>query len=78
MAIDILTSQSDKLLKLSIKLGLLMAVISFVIIIYLIIHSFCQNVQPDWTSIIASQFLVGGVIITVVGIVGLYVGNIFM
>ena len=78
MAIDILTSQSDKLLKLSIKLGLFMAAISFATIIYLIIHSFCQNVQPGWTSIVASQFLVGGVIITVVGIVGLYVGNIFM
>lgn len=31
-----------------------------------------------WTSLIATNVLIGGIIIVVIGIVGIYVGNIFM
>ncbi|MFR6391987.1 MAG: hypothetical protein ACLUN0_03030 [Roseburia sp.] len=31
-----------------------------------------------WTSIVATNCLIGGIIIMVVGLVGIYVGNIFM
>lgn len=31
-----------------------------------------------WTSLIATNILIGGIIIMVIGIVGIYVGNIFM
>lgn len=78
MAFDILTSQSDKILKMTVKFGLFMAFMAFVVIIGLVIYSFCENVTTGWTSLIASQFLVGGIIIAVIGIVGIYVGNVFM
>ena len=37
-----------------------------------------RSVSIGWTSLIATNILVGGIIIMVVGVVGLYVGNIFM
>ena len=30
-----------------------------------------------WPSMVASVFLVGGIIVTVMGVVGIYVGNTF-
>lgn len=78
MAFDILTSQSDKILKMTVNFGVFMAVISFIVIIALIINYFFGSVSTGWTSIIATMCLIGGIIITVIGIVGIYVGNIFM
>ena len=77
LAIDVLTSQSDKLLKLSVKVGLLMAALSFVAIIALLINYCINNVSPGWTSLVLVMFFLGGIIISIVGLVGIYVGNIF-
>ncbi|MDY5775826.1 MAG: glycosyltransferase family 2 protein, partial [Lachnospiraceae bacterium] len=78
MAGEILTSQSDKLLRFTVSFGFLMTLASFIAIIVLIIRYFCGNVATGWTSIIATNCLIGGIIIMVVGLVGIYVGNIFM
>lgn len=78
MAGEILTSQSDKLLRFTVSFGFLMTLASFIAIIVLIIRYFCGNVATGWTSIIATNCLIGGIIIMVVGMVGIYVGNIFM
>lgn len=78
LALDILTSQSDKILKLTVKLGLLMAGLSFLVIIGLLINYFTNNVSPGWTSLISTLFLIGGMIITTIGLVGIYVGNVFI
>ena len=78
MAFDILTSQSEKVLMLTVKFGMFMALVSLVVIIGLIINFFVGAVSTGWTSIIATICLIGGIIITVIGIVGIYVGNIFI
>lgn len=78
MAIELLTSQSDKILKLFVGIGFLMTLASLIVIIGLVINYFVSRVSVGWTSIVASSFLIGGMIIMVVGIVGIYVGNIFM
>lgn len=78
MAGEILTSQSDKLLKFTVGLGFTMTLVSFLVIVGLIINYFCGNVATGWTSLIAMNCLIGGIIILVIGFVGLYVGNIFM
>ena len=53
MALELLTSQSDKVLRLFVKLGFLMTLVSVLVIIYLIIHYFVNHVSPGWTSIVA-------------------------
>lgn len=78
MAVDLLTSQSDKLLQLTVKAGLAISAISALAILILLIQFFTVHMQPGWTSIIAAVFLMGGLTIASVGIVGIYVGNIFM
>ena len=78
MALELITSQSDKALRLTMEIGFLIAVISFFVIIGLVIYHFVAEVSIGWTSIIASNFLIGGLIIMVIGMVGIYVGNIFM
>ena len=55
-----------------------MSIISFLAIIGLIIFKYTANVAIGWTSIIATIMLVGSLIVMVTGIVGIYVGNIFM
>ena len=78
MAGEILTSQSDKLLKFTVGLGFLMTCFSFLVIIFLVVNYFFGDVATGWTSIIATNCLIGGIIIMVIGLVGIYVGNIFM
>lgn len=78
MAIELLTSQSDKVLRLFTTLGFFMSLISFFVIIALIIYHYVADVSVGWTSLIATTVLIGGLIIMVTGVVGIYVGNIFM
>ena len=78
MAMDLLTSQSDKLLQLTVKSGLLISTIALLVIVALVVRYFTMHIQAGWTSIIAAIFLMGGLTIASVGIVGIYVGNIFM
>lgn len=78
MAGEILTSQSDKLLKCTVFNGFIITLISILVIIGLIINYFVNNVQAGWSSIIATICLMSGIIIIGIGLVGIYVGNIFM
>lgn len=78
MALELLTSQSDKPLRMMVATGFCMAVISLIALVYLVISYFFRHVTIGWTSIVASVFLMGGFTIMVIGIVGIYVGNIFM
>ena len=78
MAIEILTSQSDKLLKALASLGLLIAFVAFLAVVGIVIRYFTMHITPGWSSMIASTFLMGGLTIFAIGIVGIYVGNIFM
>lgn len=79
MASDILFSQSDKILKFIVNLGFIITGLSLIYILYLIIHHFVSSTNvAGWTSIIVAICFMGGMVMSVVGIVGLYVGNIFM
>ena len=77
MASDIIFSQSDKLLRLIVKFGFFMTFISFLAILYVIIHYFIHPTTQGWSSIIALICFMSGIIISVIGVVGIYVGNIF-
>jgi polyisoprenyl-phosphate glycosyltransferase len=72
-----LTSHSDKLLRLSIYLGMVLSIISFIAGIYVIFRYFFYKLQPGWPSIIVSILFSTGLILFSVGIMGIYVGKIF-
>ena len=78
MAMELLTSQSDKVLKYAVGFGFFISFISVIVLLVFVIRYITVNITPGWTSIVASNFLLGGLIIMTIGIVGIYVGNIFM
>lgn len=79
MASNIILAQSTKPLKISIIIGMATSLLAFIAIIYLIIAYFLNpgHTTIGWTSIIATQLLMGGLVLISIGIVGLYIGNIF-
>lgn len=69
---------SDKPLRLTVKCGLVFSAVSFLLGLGLIFdHLFGGQRLPGWSSILISIYLVGGLIMASVGIVGLYIGKIF-
>jgi dolichol-phosphate mannosyltransferase len=69
---------SDKPLRLAIKFGFACAAISWLVGVALVFdHLFGGQRLPGWSSIIVSIYLVGGLIIACIGIVGAYVSKIF-
>lgn len=78
LAFEIITSQSNKPLLFSVKAGFLIALIAAIYILYLVLRSVIYgDLLIGWASIIASIYLMGGILLCAVGVVGLYVGNIF-
>lgn len=78
LAIETITSHSIKPLTLAVKFGFTMAVLAFLVLVTLVIHHFVDsNVPMGWPSTVASVFFVGGMIVAVMGVVGIYVGNTF-
>lgn len=79
LASAIVISYSDKPLRLVVRIGLSFAAIAFIMAGWTILRYLQGDTQvAGFTSIIASIWLVGGVIISCLGIVGLYVGRIFI
>lgn len=79
-AITIAVTYSDKPLRLSIYFGLALSGVSFLLGIWLAINYFRSNVGQlalGWTSIIISHLFLSGLLLTSLGVVGLYVGRIF-
>lgn len=78
LAADIIVSQSNKPLYFSIGIGLFFAMTSFLYILFLVARRLIVgDILVGWTSMIASIFLVGGLLLFAIGVVGLYIGNIF-
>lgn len=78
LAIDILVSQSDKVLKFIVKVGFVMSLLSLIAAVVVFVRYFFYDIAAGWTSTIIVLFLIGGLILTAIGCVGIYVGNIFM
>jgi glycosyltransferase involved in cell wall biosynthesis len=75
---DAIIAHSDKPLRIAIKFGFLMALLSFVYGIYFLFHALMYGSPiPGWNSIIISLYFIGGVIISMLGIVGIYLGKTF-
>ena len=77
IVLDMLTSMSSKPLNMIFWFGLIITLISFLIVLWLIISKFFNNVQVSgWTSIIVTNLLIGGIIIFIQGIIALYIASI--
>ena len=69
---------SDKPLKLTVALGFLLTTSSILFGIIVLVRFINGNILvPGYTSLILSIWFLGGLIITILGVVGIYVGKVF-
>jgi polyisoprenyl-phosphate glycosyltransferase len=77
LALDGITSFSDKPLSLVSRLGFAISLFSFIIILIAIYsHFILDRTITGWTSLIISSMFIGGVQLFSIGIIGEYIGRI--
>ena len=78
LAFNTIISFSNKPLKLFVKFGILTSVISFLFGLYNIYLSITGQITVSgYTSIMVSIWFLSGIIITTIGVTGIYIGKIF-
>ncbi len=78
LAADTIIAYSDKPLHIAARLGLGMALVSFCFGSYIFGRALLQgSAIPGWSSLIVSLYFIGGLIIGLLGILGIYVGKAF-
>ncbi len=78
LTIDSILSHSQKPLIVFVQFGIIISIISFLFSIYLILQHYILAVPvAGWTSIMVSLYFLGGIIISCVGVVGIYVGKVY-
>jgi|694.fasta_scaffold154891_2 glycosyltransferase involved in cell wall biosynthesis len=78
LATDIVIAFSGRPLRFAVSLGLIMSGLSTFFGIALIVKYLTQGFQVlGWASLMVSIFFTSGVILTVLGIIGIYLGRVF-
>lgn len=78
LATDTIIAFSDKPLRVSIKLGFLMSCLSFAYGAYILMRALINgSTVQGWSSLIVSIYFIGGIIISMLGIIGIYLGKAF-
>lgn len=78
MAIEVITTLSHRPLYLTFLFGVIFLFLSFVSILVILSKKYLQQTVEGWASIMALIWFVGGVILFVLGIFGIYLSKIFL
>ena len=76
-AIDGITSFSVKPLRLITTVGLVIFVVSLFMLLYALISWITGNAVLGWTSTLASIWMIGGIQLLCMGVIGEYIGKIY-
>jgi glycosyltransferase involved in cell wall biosynthesis len=78
LAIESVTSQSNKPLILAIRTGFLMSATAFLLALFFVVRYLTYGVGvAGWTSVFVSIYFIGGLMLANMGILGLYLGKVF-
>jgi len=78
LASETIIAHSDKPLRLAVRFGFLMAFLAFCYGLYILILATVYGVPlQGWSSLIVSLYFIGGIIIAILGILGIYLGKTF-
>ena len=77
-AVDGITSFSVKPVRMIFFSGIIFLIISFLILIYVLYSLFTDKAVPGWSSLILSVWFVGGCILVAIGVIGEYIGKIYI
>lgn len=78
LAFDGITSLSTRPIRIITMLGCLVALLSFLGVIYAVVSAFTGHVVPGWTSMTCIICFVSGVQLVCLGVLGEYIGKIYM
>ena len=73
-----ITSLTVEPIRMITTLGVAMSTISFLVILWTLYEYFFGDTVRGWTSMLASLWFIGGLILLSIGIVGEYVGKIYL
>lgn len=78
LAADTIIAYSDKPLRLAVRFGFAMSLLAFVAGLYILIHAALYG-SPlvGWPSLFVSVYFIGGIIISILGVLGIYMGKTF-
>ena len=76
-AMDGITSFSIKPIRIISVLGFVIFILSFLALIYSLTANFLNNTVAGWTSIVISIWMIGGIQLLSVGVIGEYIGKIY-
>ena len=75
---SIVVSFSNKPLKIALKFGFFIVLLSILISLYYLIRYFVVGVGVSgFTTIVISMWLIAGIIISLLGVIGIYLGSVF-
>ena len=77
-AVDGITSFSVKPVRMILFSGIIFLIISFLIFLYVLYSLFTDKAVPGWSSLILSVWFVGGCILVAIGVIGEYIGKIYI
>lgn len=78
LAFDGISSFSIKPISLILGMGIAIIICSILAALYALTSYFTNRVVPGWTSLILSVWFLGGVQLFAIGLVGQYIGKIYM
>lgn len=78
LAFDGITSLSIKPLRMIAATGVILSVVSFLGVLWAVISNLLGNTVAGWTSLIAILCLIGGIQLICLGVIGEYIGKIYM
>jgi len=78
LASETIIAHSDKPLRLAVRFGFLLATFSFFAGAYILGKAFIYSSPvPGWSSLFVSLYFLSGIIISILGILGIYLGKTF-
>ncbi len=78
LAFDIVIAFSDKPLRLTVRLGLIISALSLIYAVVVLVRVLIGDVTVEgWSSLIVSVWFLSGLIIFILGIIGIYLGKTF-
>ncbi len=78
LSFDVIISNSNKPLRMAVGLGFGMSVVSFLLALYNVVAKWVGIIRVSgYTTTVFSIWFVGGLLLFVMGILGLYIGKIF-
>lgn len=77
-AFEGITSLTIKPIRMITTLGFMISFVSLLIITWIMYQHFMENTVIGWSSILVSMWFIGGLILLSVGIVGEYIGKIYL